>query len=710
MDSRIFLLVFFSLCASGSLIGFIVHKRYARSILALAGSLASLLILWISAESLFFGRAIHVALWKINGLGRLTVSIGGISAVFLAVTGLVFLAVSVFSTNYLKRYKGRYSIRVFNMWYLLLFASIVFIFIAADALTFLLGWEMMSIFSYLLVNFEHGSEKSRKAAYLMLSMSEAGFIAVVIAFVFFWSKSGSLEFSAFKAAGANFGIISRWAIFLLTFFGFGVKAGLVPVNTWLPRAHPAAPANISAILSSVILNLGLYGIIRVNFDILPADMPFVGIVVIIVGAVSALLGILYATTENDLKTMLAHSSIENIGIVTVNLGAAIVFSAYGKPVIAAIAFIIAFYHLINHSVYKTLLFLGAGAIDNNTGTRDLNKLGGLIHSMPWVSGAFLIGALSISALPPFNGFVSEWLTLQVMLRSAELNSVGVKLVFILCGVGLALTAALAVTCFGKAFAMGFLGLPRSDQAAKAKKAGCLTFAPMAFLAVLCLLLGILPTYIIPSLGHSLQPASSAAADALVPPFFSSSSGHNKLPPSFVKDFHGLGAQVGEKILPGRGLVVLHRGGTENPVVFAMSTSYMFVVLILLLILSYIIVRISTRKRKVFRKACCWDGGLRKLLPNMTYTATGFSNPVRVIFDSVFRPKTLEDTCQTVEGHFRVSIRRSKRQDHIIERFFLHPMKSAVMRCSECFASMHHGKLNSYAAYVLLVLLLLLSIV
>ena len=222
--------------------------------------------------------------------------------------------------------------------------------------------------------------------------------------------------------------------------------------------------------------------------------------------------------------------------------------------------------------------------------------------MPWTAGTFLVGALAISAMPPFSGFVSEWLTLQTMLRSSELSSTLVRIVFALCGAELALTAALAVTCFVKAFAMGFLGMSRSEEAAKAVEAKSASLAPMIFLAALCLLLGVLPTYIIPSLSRELQPWTDAGADALVPPFFASHPAHDTLPPAFVDEFHNLGAQVGQAVLPGRGLVVLHRGGAENPVVFAMSTSYTIVALIVLLLLTYLVIRLwLTRNRKLARR-------------------------------------------------------------------------------------------------------------
>jgi len=709
----------FALCLAGALAGIVVPDRRNPALLAWVGSAASLLTLWVSGNVLWSGQTFQAELWTIRGWGTLTVSLDRLSALFLAVAAVVVLASSIFSASYLKRYAGHYSLKTLNAWYLLLFASIVLILIASDALTFLLAWEAMSILSYLLVNFEHRRVETSRAGYLMLAMSEAGFVAVTLVFLFWGVKAGSLDFSTLKTAGANFGGVSRWAIFLLTFFGFGVKAGLVPVNTWLPRAHPAAPANISAILSGVILNLGLYGIVRVNLDLLPATQPEMtgaGVVVLVVGTISALVGILYATTENDLKAMLAHSSIENIGIVTAGLGAGMIFTTYGKPALAGIAFIAAFYHMINHSVYKSLLFLGAGTVDDRVGTRDLNQLGGLIRTMPWTAGAFLVGALAISALPPFNGFVSEWLTLQTMLRSAELPSTLVKIVFALCGAGLALTAALAVTCFVKAFAMGFLGMSRSEKAAKAVEARKTAIVPMIFLAALCLMLGVLPTYMIPALGRQLQPClpqCEAGADALVSPFFVSNPAQGGrpqgLPPAFVKDFHDIGAQVGQNVLPGRGLVVLHRGGAANPVVFAMSTSYMVIVLIALLLLTFVIVRLWLTRRRKLERRTRWDGGVRRLLPEMTYTATGFSNPVRVIFDAVFRPTTVSDTRETVADHFRTAIRRERVAVHVMDRWLIRPARNAVANLARRLAAMHHGHLNAYAAYVLLALLAALLI-
>jgi hydrogenase-4 component B len=698
----------FVLCGAGALLGILISDRGNSGLLAWFGSLAALLTIWVSGGVLLSGHVFQGKLWTIRGLGSLLISLDRLSALFLFVAGVVVLASSIFSASYLKRYSGRYSLRALNALYLLLFASVVLILIANDLLTFLLAWELMSILSYLLVTFEHQRAETSRAAFLMLAMGEVGFMLVALALLFLATKARSLEFSALKSTGIGLGAAGRWILFLVTFFGFGIKAGLVPFNTWLPRAHPAAPANVSAILSGVILNLGLYGIIRVNLDLVPVKMIGAGVVMLVVGTISALVGILYATIENDLKAMLAHSSIENIGIVTAGLGAGLIFATYGKPGLAGIAFIAAFYHMINHSVYKALLFLGAGTLDERIGTRDLNSLGGLIRRMPWTGACFLVGTLSIAALPPFNGFVSEWLTLQTMLRSAELSSIVVKIVFALCGAALALTAALAVTCFVKAFAMGFLGMNRTPQTRKPLEAPRSMTASMVLLAALCLLLGVLPTFIIPILNHVLQPIAGAnAAAALVPPFFASNPAHAKLPIAFAAEFHDLGAQVGQAILPGEGLVVMHRGGQENPVVFAMSTSYMLPVLLALLALIYVFVRFGLTGRRRVTRRLCWDGGVRRLFPQMTYTATGFSNPVRVIFEEVLRPIAMVDIRETVSEHFRIAIRRRREEVHIVERYVAAPLRDGALNVARYLAAMHHGRINDYAGYGLLALIIAL---
>ncbi|HVA40172.1 MAG TPA: proton-conducting transporter membrane subunit, partial [Candidatus Binataceae bacterium] len=692
----------------GILLSLAVRPAHQGIVLACLGSLAAVAAVAAGAEVLLTGDVFIQPLWSLSGT-TLTLRLDVLSSAFVLVAGLVLLPASIYAGGELRRKSFCRQERAFTVLLLALYASVVLILLAGDALLFLLAWELMSILCYLLVMTSPNRENGQVGSgYLMLAMGEAGALAATLGFLVLALHASSLEFGALKTGASALGANARWAVFLLTFFGFGVKAGLVPVNSWLRPAYAAAPGAFAPVLAGATLNLGLYGILRVNADIMPAMQAGAGLLALIVGTASALIGILYATIDNDLKGMLAHSSIENAGIVVAASGAGMVFVATNHPTLAAIAFVAALYHMINHSLYKTLLFFGVGAVEKQTGTRDMDRLGGLIKWMPLTALGFLVGTLSIAALPPFNGFVSEWLTLQVMLRSAELSSTGAKIVFALCGAALALTAALAVTCFVKVFAMSFLGMRRLEEK-RVTEASPAALASMAILAVLCLALGVLPTYVIPMLNPaSSQLTGASASDALVPPFFASAQGHGSLPEKFIGEFHDLGAQVGQDVLPGRGLVVLHRGGTENPVVFAMSTSYMLLVLIGLLLLVYVVIRLWLTRSRLWMRRERWDGGVRRLLPEMTYTATGFSNPVRVIFDAIFRPTTVEDTRETVAQHFRMAIRREKERVHLVDRLVLQPFRSATLLLARSLAAMHHGRINAYTAYVLLALLLALA--
>lgn len=705
---QLLVLAFFVLCGLGIVLSAILPEDSAPRVILWVGSAVSLVACAEGAGGLVGGVGFSRSLWTIPELGTLTFAMDHLSALFLLVSGVVFFATSIFSARYLEQYAGDFSLRWFAVTYHTLWVAVAIILLAWDAVLFLIGWEAMSILAYLLVNFQKRADESLGAGYLMLGMSEAGFLAVSLAFLILGKGVAGLDFTLLRAAGAGLAGDIRWAVFLLSFFGFGVKAGLFPFNRWMRGVYAVAPANVCALLSGVLLNLGIYGIVRVNGDLLPVRTAGPGLIVLAIGTISALVGILYANRENDLKTMLAESSTENMGIVVAALGAGLVFLAEQAPVLAGIAFIAALYHMTNHAVYKSLLFHGAGAVDTTVGTRDMDRLGGLIKLQPWIAGFFLVGVLSIAALPPFNGFVSEWLTLQTLLQSAALQSAGVKVVFALCGALLALTAALAVTCFVKVYAMSFLGRSRSNGLQQKGRVHRSMRVAMGFLAALCLLLGVLPTYVIPVLDQPVNLLVHArTADALVPPFFTTSAEHGPLPPPFVADFHDIGAQVGRSFLPGPGLVVLHRGGPANPVVFAMSTSYMIVVLILLLGSAFFLVRKWVARRASAVRKPVWAGGLRPLLPELTYTATGFSNPVRVTFNAIFHPSEVEDSSEMVAQHFRTAIRRLVEEVHILDRLFYRPIQLSAATVAATLARMHHGRLNAYVAYVLLTLLAVL---
>ena len=709
IDLTPLLAITFGLYLLGIVAVLLLPKKMTRLVLAAFGGLGSLALLAFGIRALFANSSYHASLWSIPSIGKLTVAVDHLSAFFLVVAGMLFIAVSLFSCEYLRHYCGRINLKAFSFSYFALLASVSAIPITGDVFSFLIAWEAMSLLCYLLVNTEHESDAARQASYLMLAIGEAGTLAIAVSFIILSNAAGSTSFSAIKVAAPGLSPGLHWMVFLLSFFGFATKVGLVPVNFWLPRAHPVAPANISALLSGLILNLGLYGILRVNFDIMPIVTSGPGVVVLVVGAISALVGILYATIENDMKKILAHSSIENMGIICVGLGAGSIFRTSGYPVYASIALIAAIYHMVNHSMYKGLLFMGAGVVDTHAGSRHLDRLGGLLKRMPWTGFFILVGVLSISAMPPFNGFVSEWLTLESLLRSVELASLGLKIVFVAAGVALALTAGLAVTCFVRAFAMGFLGMPRSETAGKAHETGKPALLSMAFLAFVCLVLGVLPTYVIPTVDRVVAPlAGASATSALVPPFFEDHPSASELPREFAADFHDLGAQVGKGMMPGRGLAVIHRGGRKNPVVFAMSTSYMLIALTFLLGACVSIVWLVVARHRRVERHPRWDGGVGRFLPEMTYTATGFAQPVRVIFEAILRPKIV-DRRETIAEHFRVSIQRERQEVHLVDRLVLYPLVNIGQRIASVLARMHNGQLNTYAGYALLTLMIFLAV-
>jgi hydrogenase-4 component B len=686
--------VFLALCALGAVSAPLLGQGRAHRAIAWIGTLSGL-VLVASAIAALLGSSWELPLWAIPPFSRMTLAMDRLSAWFSLAAGLVFVPVSIYSARYLSRYADHYSLPAFAAVYHALLAGIGLTLVAHDVLSFLIAWELMSVLSYLIVNYEHLDRTNTRAGYVMLAAGEVGALMIAVALLTLSLHGGATGFAAIRGASRP-GTGLGWAVFLLSFFGFGVKAGLFPTMSWLPRAHPAAAANASALLSGVILNLGIYGIVRVNGDLAPVAGPWPGVIVLLVGSVTAIIGILYATTENNLKRMLAHSSIENMGLVTVGLGAAFVFAASGHPALAGMAYIAAFYHLLNHSLYKSLLFLGAGAVDSAAGTRDMDELGGLIRRMPWTAAFFLAGALAIAALPPFNGFPSEWLTLQSLLRSVELADLRVRGAFAVAGALVALTAGLALTAFVKAFSMSFLGLARTPQAREATEVGWTMRAGMGLLAVGCLMLGLTPTYVVTALGPVVAGLGAAGgAEALVPPFFAPQT----LPASFVAEFHALGAQIGQGWLPGPGLVLMHRGGTANPVVFASAPSYLGFALVGMALLVWFLVRWATRHRRRSRRRA-WDGGLHKLLPQLTYTATGFSNPVRVIFQAMLAPRKPAQDEVIVAEHFRTAITRTVEESYALDRWLGAPLAGAATQLARWLAGMHHGRLNAYVAYAL----------
>jgi formate hydrogenlyase subunit 3/multisubunit Na+/H+ antiporter MnhD subunit len=417
-----------------------------------------------------------------------------LASFFLVVVNLGGAAASLYGLGYGHHDPAPHRVLPFFPAFL---AGMNLVVLADDAFSYLLCWEFMSLASWALVMAHHREPGNAKAGYVYLVMASFGTLALLLAFGLLAGPAGDYGFAAIRAAQHTPYV--AMLVLILMLLGAGSKAGLVPLHVWLPLAHPAAPSHVSALMSGVMTKVAIYGFIRVVFDLLGQPTWSASVIVLFLGGITAVMGILYAMMEKDLKRLLAYSTIENIGIIFVSLGLALAFQANDLKLPAALAFTAALFHVLNHSFFKSLLFFGAGAVLTSTGERDMDKLGGLIHRMPLTSFVFLVGCVAISALPPFNGFVSEWLIFQAVLQSPELPQWALKIMVPAVGALLALAAALAAACFVKAFGVTFLGRPRSVAAEAAKEVDRYSLSAMFILAALCLLAGILPGLVIDAL-------------------------------------------------------------------------------------------------------------------------------------------------------------------------------------------------------------------
>ena len=423
-----------------------------------------------------------------------------LSGFFLTLIGALGFIVSIYSIGYVKGFIGHRPVTSLAIFYSLFLAGMFMVVLADDAFFFLISWEVMAAASYFLVMFEDERTENRRAAFLYIVIAHIGAIAILLSFGLMAGFATGFEsfngytFDAMRHAS----LPPHWAAvtFFLAVFGFAAKAGVIPLHVWLPEAHPVAPSNVSALMSGIMLKTAIYGIIRVTFDLI-RDFPWWwGAVVLILGLVSALLGILFALQQQDLKKLLAYSSVENIGIILVGIGLSMTFASFHSPVLSALALTAGLYHTFNHAMFKGLLCMGAGAVLHATHERNMERMGGLIHKMPWTSALFLIGCISISALPPFNGFVSEWLMFQAFLLSPALPSTLLNFLIPMGAALLALAAALAAMCFVKAFGVTFLGQWRGEHHPEIHEVDWFMRIGMGMTAIACLGLGIFPTAMI----------------------------------------------------------------------------------------------------------------------------------------------------------------------------------------------------------------------
>jgi hydrogenase-4 component B len=610
---------------------------------------------------------------------QFTVRLDALGAFFVLVLSVVALAISIFSLGYVRSFYGRKNTGVLGAFYNALLLATTLVFTAGNAFFFLIAWEIMALTAYCLVSFEHEQDETRRAGVLYFVMSHIGTGCIMLGFLLLFQAFGeatgdygpnAYSFASFHALGQTMSPGSRDAAFLLFLIGFGVKAGIVPLHPWLPAAHPVAPSNVSAFMSGVLIKTGIYGLARVFFDFLGAPPLWWGATVLTVGTVSAVLGVLYALMQHDLKRLLAYHSIENIGIILMGFGAALLFLHNGHPLLATLALVAGLYHAINHATFKALLFLGAGAVLHATHTRDMERLGGLAKRMPKTAFCFLIGAVAISALPPLNGFVSEWLTYQSLLQGFGTTTSLFRLMFPLSGAMLALTGALAAACFVKAFGITFLAQPRSEHAAHAREASPAMLLGQGLLTAVCVFLGLFPTVFL----RLLDPVTDQLTQR----------------------------EISNQLSTANGLVLsggVPDGGTVWTLGIAVAGACLLSVPLLLW---WIFGRGAST-----RIGPTWDCGLKGLTPHMEYTATGFSKPIRMIFKALFRPRREVQREYDYSPYFTKTLRFEAHVEEVFETRIYRPLNRMVLRFSRQMRALQAGSIQAYLIYIFLTLLLLL---
>ena len=479
-------------------------QRAACALLVVGAALG----LGAAALTLAGGEAAQIdARWSVPG-GALALRLDALSAIFLVPVFAIPAAGSLFGLAYFPQARrGAEAIRL-QLWYGLVTAAMALVVLAANAMLFLVAWEVMALCGFLLVLTEHEKPAAQRAAFVYLTATHVATLALFALFALLGSAAGSFDFSHIARAG----LPATPGVFLLALLGFGMKAGLMPFHFWLPGAHAAAPSHVSALLSGVLLKTGIYGLLRVT-GFFAAPPLWWGLALLTVGALSAVLGVAFALAQHDLKRLLAYHSVENVGIIALGVGLALVGRAVGDPSLVLLGFAGGALHVVNHALFKALLFLGAGSVDHACGTRELDRLGGLARAMPLTAGLFLLGAVAISGLPPLNGFVSEWLVYLGALRAVSSPSPVVAWAVLAAPV-LALVGGLAAACFAKVFGTVFLGTPRTDLAAKPRESPRAMLAPMALLATPCLLIGLFPSLLVPALHRACAAWMRLAPSAL----------------------------------------------------------------------------------------------------------------------------------------------------------------------------------------------------
>ena len=662
-------IAFITISILGALGAAVLNGRHLASRTLAFGSAAIASLFGMAcALDVILGGSFTLSLFSTR-FGTFSFYVDGLSAFFVLMISLLSLVVSIYSFGYVKQYEGEYSIGLMGFLYNMFILSMALVVTARNAVLFLILWEAMSLLSYALVVYESRNKDAVKSGFIYIVMTHAGTAFIMLSFLLLANFTGSFDFGSFVGAGAAMPYMLKSAVFLMLLIGFGTKAGIIPLHIWLPYAHPAAPSNISALMSGVMVKTAIYMLIRCYFDFLGVTDTWWGLLILLVASISAILGVLYALMETDIKRLLAYSTVENVGIILIALGVAMVFESYGLKDFAALALIAALFHALNHALFKGLLFMGAGAVLRATRTRNIELLGGLVKRMPLTGAFFFVGALAISAIPPLNGFVSEWLIFQSLLLSSSFPEMAVKILIPVTVGMLALTGALAAACFVRAFGITFLATPRTEQAEHAKEAPRSMLAGMGIAAVLCVLGGVLSIFIVPLIDKVTAPI--------------------------------IGASVASKLV--YGLVL-------SPTIQSFSSVSPLVLAALLLVIlpfTYIASRLYGGRQRT-RVSDTWDCGT-PLNAKTEYTGTAFSKPIAMIFSSIYRPRKIQNTTFTSSPYIKKDMTYSDEIEPVYEKYLYDPVTRIAMSIAKRAGAIQTGSIQLYLTYIFVTLVLLLVI-
>lgn len=595
--------------------------------------------------------------WNIP-FGSFSVRLDALSALFLVPIFILCGLAALYGGQYMEAYRGRKNLGSFWFFFNLLAASMAMVSIAANGMLFLISWEVMALASFFLVTFENEKESVRRAGWIYLAATHLGTAFLLVLFLMLGEKAGggTLDFDQFLLARVHMAPVAD-ILFVLAVVGFGAKAGFIPFHVWLPEAHPAAPSHVSAVMSGVMIKTGIYGLLR-TLTFLGTPAPWWGWLLIGIGLVSGILGVLFALAQHDLKRLLAYHSVENIGIIALGLGLGVLGMATNSPSLVVLGFGGGMLHVINHALFKGLLFLGAGSVLHATGTLEIDILGGLIKRMPWTAATFLIGAVAICGLPPLNGFISEFLIYVGAFRAVGSPALGAAGAGVIAG--LALIGGLAAACFTKAFGIVFLGEPRSDEAAHGHEVGWAMRVSMLFLAAGCAAIG----------AFAPLAAGLAARAAAVVSRFSPADVQAQLSPAL------------------------------GPLSSVVLVAGLFVLAVVLLV----VVRRGALSGRSVEESGTWDCGYARPSATMQYTASSFAQPLTTMFEAFLRPRVKGEK---PEGLFPVRGAFHSETEDVFSRNLYRPIFLGVERLALRLRFLQAGRVQFYILYIALTLFILL---